>query len=255
MAVREQPINKAFLTDLMSAIEMNDMRGNRKSSQTYKPSSLVCMRQMYYMRSGEPADESRTEYQMIGMADTGSRRHEAIQDVLEKMEKLGYDWRYVNVAEYIANKHAEGKLLNIDVVGQRGAETKLFDKVLNISFMCDGIVQRVSTGKYYLFEFKNQTSFKYSGKEKVDEAHVDQVTCYCMSLDLSEALVTYENRDVCMLECPEVFLVTEEMKQACVSKILECEGYVERMIPPPMHPTTKPCRWCQYQTACKKAGK
>lgn len=254
-SVMKQPLNKAFLTDLMSAIESRDQKHRRKPSQWYKPSSFVCLRQMYFMRIGEIPDETRTEYNAIGMADTGTRRHEAIQEVLMEMDTLGYDWKYVDVAEYIQDMQKKGKCLDIEVVGKRGAETKLFHKTLAISFMCDGIIQRLSTREFYLFEFKNQVSFKYNGKEAVDKEHIDQVSTYCMALELDKAFVVYENRDTCNLECPEVFNVTQEMKQRQVDKILECESYVERLIPPPVYDTTKPCRWCQYQTACRKAGK
>lgn len=200
-------------------------------------------------------DQSRTDYNLIGMADTGSRRHEAIQEVLLEMEELSFDWRYIDVEQYIKFQQSMGNCMNIQVKGKRGVETHLIDTTLNLSFMCDGIVQRVSTSKYYLFEFKNQISFKYSNKQSVDAEHIDQVTCYCTALNLEEALVLYENRDSCSLECPEVLLVTEDMKQACIDKILTCESYVERLIAPPAHPDTKPCRWCKYQTECRKAGK
>lgn len=254
-SVKAQPLNKAFLTDLMSAVEMKDQKYKRKPSQYYKPSSFVCLRQMYFIRVGEEIDNVRTEYTAIGMADTGTRRHEAIQEVLLEMDEMGYDWRYVDVEEYLKEKWAEQKCLTIKVKGKHGAETRLFDEALQISFMCDGIIQRKSTKQYYLFEFKNQVSFKFNGKEKVDDEHITQVACYCMSLELDQAFVVYENRDVCSLECPELFVVTEEMKAECSSKIFECDSYVERMIPPPSHPTNKPCRWCPYQTACRKAGK
>ena len=87
-AVTAQPLNKAFLTDLMSAIEMRDQKYRRKPSQYYKPSSFVCLRQMYFMRVGEETDNIRTEYNGVGMADTGTRRHEAIQEVLLEMDEM-----------------------------------------------------------------------------------------------------------------------------------------------------------------------
>jgi len=255
MAVSEQPLNKAFLTDVMSAIEQRDLIGRRKPSKWYKPSSFVCLRQMYFMRVGEDTDGRRSEYNGIGMADTGSRRHEAIQEVLIDMEKLGFDWRFIDVEEYVNQQQDKGKCLSLKVNGKRGAETKLFDSVMCLSFMCDGILQRISTGEYFLFEFKNQVSFKYNNKEHVDDEHKHQVSCYCMALNLDRVFVLYENRDVCSLECPELFEVTKEMKQLSAEKIYECESYVERMIPPPKYPDTKPCRWCDYATACRKAGK
>lgn len=248
----------------MSAIEVLDRKGRRMPSKSYKPSSMVCMRQMYYQVTGEKPDETRTDYASVGMADTGTRRHVAIQEAVAAMAELGYEWKYLDVEEYIREKQAHGKCLDVQVVGKRGVETALRHKTLNISFMCDGIVRHIPSGADYLFEFKNQISFKYGHDDKapgsvakshVDDAHEDQVCTYCMALDLDQALVLYENRDNCNLECPEVFEVTAEMKQARVDKILECDSYVERQIPPPMHEDKKPCRWCSYQTACKKHGR
>ena len=264
VSVKKQPMNKAFLTDVMSAIEVLDRKGRRMPSRTYKPSSMVCMRQMYYMVTGEKQDESRTVYASVGMSDTGTRRHVAIQEAVSAMAELGYEWKYLDVEEYLRGKWAVGKCLDVQIRGKRGVETALFHKTLNISFMCDGIVRHIPSGEDFLFEFKNQISFKYGHDDKepgaiakahVDSAHEDQVCTYCMALDLNRALVLYENRDNCNLECPEVFEVTDEMKQARVDKILECDSYVERQIPPPMHHDKKPCRWCAYQTACKKHGR
>ena len=249
------PPNKQFLVDVMSAIERKNVLDRRKGSNWYKPSSLHCMRRMYFTRIGADEDVSNTDYKSIGMADTGTRRHEAIQEVLLDMAKLGYDWEYVDVADYVEMKRAQGKCTTLIVKGRVGAETHLFDTALKISFRCDGIIKRISTGEYYLFEFKNQTSFKFRDKTSVDDAHVQQVVCYCTALDLDKAFVLYENRDVCELECPEVFYVTEEMKQRiCVDHILECEGYVERLIPPPKNENAKTCRWCPYRSLCKKVG-
>lgn len=263
-SVQKQPLNKAFLTDVMSVIETLDSKGRRMPSRTYKPSSLVCMRQMYFQVTGEKPDESRTDYCSVGMADTGTRRHVAIQEAVSAMAELGYDWKYLDVEEYIRQKQSQGKCMDIEVRGKRGVETSLYHKALNISFMCDGIVRHLPSKRDFLFEFKNQISFKYAkderaptavSKQHIDLQHEDQVCTYCMALDLEDALVLYENRDNCNLECPEVFHVTPEMKQARVDKILECDGYVERQVPPPMHTDKKPCRWCSYKTACQKAGR
>lgn len=245
------PLNKLFLRDVMLAIEKRNELNTHNSSLYYKPSSCVCLRQMYFMRVGEDVDIGNNPYNGIGMADTGTRRHVAIQEVLEEMPHLGFNWEYIDVEEYINMKKAEGKLPNIVVKGKKGAETKLVDESLHVSFMCDGILKNKSTGKYYLFEFKNQASFKYNGKTCVDPDHVKQVTQYCMLLDLSECLVLYENRDTCMLECPELLIVTDAMKQEQLDRLLECENYVENRVVPPKHPNTSPCKWCKYVSKCK----
>ena len=249
------PDNKKFAVDVMSAIERKSMMERRKGSRYYKPSGLHCMRGMYFVRMGAEQDTIPSEYNSIGMADTGTRRHEAIQEVLLSMKDMGYDWEYVDVAEYVKKKQSFGKCMSVKIKGQVGAETHLIDTTLNISFRCDGIIRKISTNEYFLFEFKNQTSFKYRDKETVDEAHILQVTCYCTALDLEKAFVLYENRDVCELCCPEVFVVTDKMKQElCIDRIMECEGYVERMIPPPKTNNSKDCRWCNYKSICRKVG-
>lgn len=253
-AVNAQPIHKAFVNDLMSAIERYDLENRRPSSKSYKPSSLGCMRQMYFMRIGTVQDKTREEYNGIGMAKTGSARHEHIQEVLTAMKDMGYDWEYVDVETYVLAKQAEGKLLNITIVGKQGAETKLYDHALHTSFLCDGIILDRKSERYYLFEFKNQISFKYANKKAVDEAHELQVSAYCTSLDLTEAFVVYENRDSCELICPELFQVSRVRKAALVNRINECEGYVERQVPPPKTTDTKMCRWCKYKSSCTKAG-
>lgn len=249
------PANKKFLADVMSCIERIEQRDRRAGGNYYKPSSLHCMRNMYFTRTKAPQDPEVTEYNSTGMADTGTARHEAIQKVLLQMKDMGYDWEYVDVEKYIKKKQSFGKCRNIIVKEKEGAETHLIDTALNLSFRCDGIIRRISTNEYYLFEFKNVVSFKFDRLEDhCLEQHHNQVICYCTALDLDKAFVTYENRDLCTLEVPEIFEVTQDMKDWLVGYISECEGYVERMIAPPKTTDTKNCRWCKYKSICRKVG-
>lgn len=252
---KQLPANKKFLMDIMSCAERIEAEQRRTGSSYYKPSSLHCMRNMYFTRNKAPQDPSPSEYNSIGMADTGTARHEAIQNVLLKMREMGYDWEYVDVGEYIKKKQSFGKCKNIKVKEQCGAETHLIDTVLNLSFRCDGIIRRISTNEYYLFEFKNVVSFKFNQLEDhCLEQHHNQVICYCTALDLDKAFVTYENRDICTLEVPEIFEVTQDMKDWLVGYIQECEWYVERMIAPPKTDDTKHCKWCRYKDICRKVN-
>lgn len=246
--------NKKFLLDVMKTIEEVDRSHRRKPSKYYKPSSLKCMRNMYFTRMGAQTDSSSSTYNLIGMADTGTRRHEAIQEALLQLQNIGMDWEYVNVEKYVLEKQKFGKCRNLVVKGTSGAETHLIDTTLNLSFRCDGIIRRISTNEYFLFEMKNVTSFKYSNVENkpLDEHH-KQIICYCTALDLENAFVLYENRDFCTLECA-FFHVSEGMKKDLVSYIMECEGYVERMIAPPKSKDTKVCRYCAYKDICGKVG-
>lgn len=248
------PANKKFLVDVMACIERIEKMGRRKGSNYYKPSSLHCMRNMYFTRTKAPQDEALVEYNSTGMADTGTRRHEAIQEALLRMRELGFDWEYVDVEEYVKKKQEFGKCRTLVIKGNQGAETHLIDTALNISFRCDGIIRRISTNEYFLFEFKNVVSFKFNQVESEPlEQHMNQVICYCTALDLDKAFVVYENRDVCTLECTYKE-ITEDMKQWLTGYIAECEGYVERMIAPPKTEDTKNCRYCPYKGICRKVG-
>ena len=253
-ATSNLPANKKFLNDLMRGVERYNMKTSRKGSRYYKPSGLKCMRQMYFVRMGAEQDTTPEEYNSINMADTGTRRHEGIQEVLLAMQELGYDWKYLDVAEYVKEKQKFGKCLSLEIKGTQGAETHLIDKALNTSFRCDGIIRRISTNEDYLLEFKNVISFKFTQVDNEPLAeHIKQVTCYCTSLDLDKAFVLYENRDNCELECP-IIERTQDMKNNLVSYIQECEGSVERMIAPPKCDDKKNCRWCSYKTICNKVG-
>lgn len=246
------PLNKVFLQDVMIAIESNELKHRRPSSKYYKPSSMCCKRQMFYMRLGASVDNTRSSYNGIGMADTGTRRHVAIQEALESMYENGQDWKYIDVGKYLDMKHKQNKCLSTKAADKRGMETHLVNDELHLSFMCDGIVQQISTGKYFLFEFKNQVSFKYANKRKVDTEHISQVSTYCLALDLDQALVLYENRDTCELECPELLEVTDEMKQVQFDKLCEVERCVEKKIPPAGIDNPKICRYCNYKKLCER---
>lgn len=250
----DKSVNKIFESDVMRAIEKTDKINSHKPSKWYKPSYLNCLRQMYFMRTEAEIDDTVNVYNSISMADTGTRRHVAIQNILKQMKDLGYDWEYINVADYIDMQHEVGKCSHIKVVGEFGAETKLFDSAYGVSFMCDGIIRRISTDEYYLFEFKNQVSFKSKTKDNVDKEHFNQVIAYCAELDLNKALVLYENRDTCTLQCPVVFVVDTAMKLAYYTRLLECDSYVERIKVPPKTKDSKICTWCSYKLECRKAG-
>lgn len=246
------PLNKKFLRDVMLAIEAYDYKNRRVPSPYYKPSSMRCKRNMYFTRISAPLDESKSVYNSVGMADTGTRRHVAIQTILENMPKLGFDWEYVDVEKYLDEKHIQGRCVDTYAKDKRGMETHLINNALHLSFMCDGIVKQVSTGEYYLFEFKNQASFKFEGKSKVDAEHLTQVTTYCLSLDLDKAFVLYENRNTCELECPEIVNVTPEKKREVIDLLMEVEQDVTKGIVPKRPDNTKECRWCNYKTICAK---
>ena len=82
----EIPIEKQFVEDLKRSIELNDKKESRKPSQTYKPSSMNCLRNMYYQRIGiEPESESNAV--LIGICESGTDRHERVQEAISRMKE------------------------------------------------------------------------------------------------------------------------------------------------------------------------
>lgn len=198
-------------------------------------------------------DVDPMSYGDISAADTGTRRHEAIQEVLQYMTKQGGRFLYIDVARYVEERQRRGKCLQLVITGTHGAETELWDKQRDVKFRCDGIIYDTKDKEFYLFEFKNQISFKAAGKQCVDKAHYCQIACYCMELELNKAFVTYENRDDCTLYVPEIFVVSDYDKQMIQDKIDECENMAKHGIVPdkPSNLSPSDCRYCRYKSTCK----
>lgn len=225
----------------------------RKPSSSYKPSSMNCIRNMYFQLMGvEP--QGKATYQLTGMGETGTARHEKIQSYLLLMQQYGMDWEYIDVEVYIQNMG----LNHLKVVERKGYEVKVYNERLNISFLCDGILKHKD--EYYIFEFKTETTYKEGPREQVDEAHYVQGTTYSVCLEIDKVLFLYENRDNCHKKA-YLLEITDEMKyDLVISRIEECDGYVKRMIVPPKPKDLtgklmrKTCEYCNYKAECKKAG-
>ena len=248
--------NEAFLREITSAIVQKRKR-TRAPSSSYSPSGMNCIRQMYYKRRKVVPEQDTTVYTDVGMADTGTSRHETIQEVLVWMTQHGSRFKYIDVDRYIEEKQKRGKLLNIVVEGKSGAETKLHDSKRDIRFRCDGIIYDSRTKEFYLFEFKNQISSSAVGKACVDMKHHCQVDCYGALLDLNKAFVLYENRDTCQLYLPEIYEIKEYNKLSILKKIDDCEYAARHGVVPdkPTNLSPSDCRWCQYKKQCKLDSK
>lgn len=249
-ATTQMPIENQFVADLKAAIEKQNVLESRKPSKSYKPSSMTCIRNMYFQVTGTLADGDRSNACLVGICETGTDRHERIQKAVSDMKSLGIDCEYIDVAEFIKLR----KLKHLEVKFKTGFETKLYYKDLNMSFMCDGIIKY--KGQYYILEIKTESIYKWQSRDNVAEDHYDQGTAYSVAFGINQVLFLYENRDNCDKKA-YVFNVTDEMRLNLVSKIEECDGYVKRLIPPPI-PTIVPkkaCQYCNYKDSCRKAGK
>lgn len=245
-ATEELPVDRQFLMDLKASIELQDKKDSRKPSQTYKPSSMNCIRNMYYQVTGAEGISESMSSDFVGICQSGSDRHERIQQSVCDMKGNGIDCEYVDVAEYVK----EHNLTDLDVVKKSGYETKLYNKVYNMSFLCDGIIKY--HGKYYILEIKTETANKFWDQSSVQLDHYNQGIAYSLNFGIEDVIFVYENRDNCMKKA-YLFHVTDEMRAKLAGKIIECDGYVTRKIcpPKPANLSKKTCAYCGYAALCK----
>lgn len=240
---------QAFLADLKRSIEKSADKEARKPSQTYKPSSMNCIRNMYYQVIGAEQDPSQSAYCSVGICNSGTDIHIRIQKAVEDMKNNGIDCEYIDVADYVKSRNLD----YLEIVEKSGMETKLYYKDLNMSFLSDGIIRYKN--HYYILEIKTESSFKWNTRDNVDPTHYKQGTAYSIAFKLPEVLFLYVNRDVLDMKA-YMFVPTDEMKQDLVGMITECDGYVSRMIcpPKPENVPKKTCSYCGYKTLCGKDG-
>lgn len=246
-AKKQSPIEQSFIQDLKRSIEMTNKKTKRTPSRTYKPSSMNCMRQSYYQITGVKADDEADNYNLIAICETGTDRHERIQNAVAAMKDNKMDCEYIDVGEFVKSRNLD----YLTIVCKEDNETKLYHKTLNISFKCDGIVKYHD--HYYIVEFKTEGSSKFFSRQGVDPKHYNQAITYSLALDLPEVLFVYISRDTLDMKC-YLYTVTDEMKNGILSYIEECDGYVKRQITPPRPADIerKTCMYCSYASQCKK---
>lgn len=246
----ELPVEESLLFDLKKSIEMTDKKSQRKPSQTYKPSSMNCIRQSYYQVKGIEPEESSSSYSLVGMSESGTDRHIRIQKYLLGMKKNGFDLEYLDVAKFIKQRD----LKELQIKDTSGIETKVYWPEMNLSFLTDGIIKYKN--KYYILEIKTETSRKWFNRTGVDESHYRQATCYSMAFNLDDVIFIYENRDTCD---KKVYLlhITDEMRLGMVGYIANCDSYIQANTVPPIPEdiNKKTCEYCIYRNRCKKDGK
>lgn len=243
----EVPIEQQFLNDLKRSIELSDMKNARKPSQTYKPSGMNCIRSMYYQVMGVDV-EADSNYVMVGICESGTDRHERIQNAISKMKENGFDCEYVDVGEYVKSR---GLDLYLDIVDKQGNETKLYDRVRNVSFLCDGIIKY--QGKYYIVEFKTESSFKWKDRNGVDPKHYNQARTYSLELQIDSVIFVYINRDIVDYKA-YLYRVSESERESVITLINTCQSYVDKQEVPPMpeDATDRKCAYCSYKELCKR---
>ena len=241
------PIEQQFLSDLKRSIELEDTKNARVPSQTYKPSGMNCIRAMYYQVVGAKF-QSESSYVMVGICEAGTDRHERIQNAISAMKSNGFDCEYIDVAEYVKSRGLDEYL---DIVDKCGNETKLYDRKRNISFLCDGIIKYQN--KYYIVEFKTESSFKWRERKGVDSKHYNQAKTYSLELGLDDVIFIYINRDIVDMKA-YMFHVTDEDREDIITLIDICQRYVDKkeLPPKPENISDKKCAYCNYKNLCER---
>lgn len=260
----ETKIEKLFEKRINEAIvKLNE---KAPSSPSYKPSSLVCPRMMYFIRTGVEPDTDKVDPSSVGIFESGTDRHDRIQHVLDGMKDLGMEFEYIDVPTYVKQK----KLKDIKIVGKKGMETKCYNEKLKMSFLTDGIIRYIPEDKYFIFEYKTEVTQKFQKREKQELTHEIQATAYALNFHIDDVLFVYEDRNVCNKKAFR-YTVTDEDKQTKVVKKIE---YVEKCIADNKIPRkvlnedlgiqgdwgndrkcgepAKVCNWCNYKKSCNK---
>lgn len=244
-----QSVEKMFLTDLERSIELDAKNNKKVPSKTYKPSSMNCMRASYYVITGTTPTNEESNYVLEGICNAGTDIHVRVQNAVIGMKNNGMDCEWVDVESFVKSRN----LTDLEVVSHTSTETKLFNKRYNISFMCDGIVRY--KGRYYILEFKTETSYKWQSRQGVEPKHYNQATAYSLSFGINEVIFIYITRDVLDMKS-FLFTVTDEMKNNLVGYIVTCDDYIAKHKVPPKLADASPkkCQYCAYRLQCRKDG-
>lgn len=245
---KEVSVETSFIDDLKMCIEKIGSKDG-KPSPYYKPSSLHCIRNMFYQRTEADVDTPSVSSEMVGIGESGTDRHLRIQYYIDHMKDYGVECEYVDVETYIK----ENNISDLEVLEKTQFETKLFNSKYNLRFMVDGIIKY--KGIYYVLEIKTESNYKWVSRNGVDPSHFNQAYTYSLCFNLPKVLFLYENRDCCSKKA-FMLTVTDVNKQSIVNKLETCESYVKSNIVPdiPDNIPNKVCQYCGYRKRCRSDG-
>lgn len=240
----DQEVASDFLTWLEATIESEARPIKTIKNTSYKPSSLNCLRMMYFYRTGTIIDEVVRSASSIGILHSGQDRHLRIQQAITNIQKNGYDCQWVDVETYIK----EQGLTNLEIIHKGTYETTVHHKQLDLLFLCDGIVR--INNKYYLIEIKTENSSSFYSRLGVAEEHKHQAACYSLSFHINHVIFIYENRDLCLKKA-FLFNISQNLKDEVIGMIERCNEYVAKK-ELPIRIENKNCTYCDYKKRCKK---
>ena len=241
-AARENSVADMFINDLIHSMEL-ESKNTHIPTQTFKPSGIGgCIRGLYYQIKGESPDGDSSTYNMIGIGESGTDRHERLQNYIKRMKKNGINCKWLNVGTFLRKQ----KVTDPEVIQKKGNETKLFSHKYNMRFMCDGLIQY--NGEHYIIEIKTESTHKYNSHDQPHQSHKLQAACYSMCIKVPKVIFIYENRDNCSKK-GYLFEVPQEMIDNIEDTIQYVNDCVKFDVLPPKEPK---CTYCNYRTICAK---
>lgn len=237
-----------FLRCLDKAILKGDE--SHTPSRSFHPSSMQCERNMFYQLKGVVQDEDSRTPELVGICDSGTDRHLRLQTTLSSKYMKSLGWEYVDVEQFIK----ENNLTHLVIVEKKEVETKLYDKVRNVSFMTDGILFWNYDKKYYVLEIKTESSRKFYKREGVDPKHYDQGIIYPLEFGLDGTIFLYECRDDTSHKA-YLFPVDDRMKRRKEEQMARVtEAVADNQLPPiPIADVQKyACTYCGFKSLCKR---
>lgn len=238
-------VASSFLAELSYTIE-NSQEGYIPSP-TLKPSSIRCPRYAVMQVLKFPIDEEQRTESSIGITECGTFTHEKMQEYCLKMK----NWEYVNVAEYVREKHLQLEIVKEPDFENGQYETKLYSNEYNMSFLCDGIVKNKKNGKYFVLEIKSIGNQGMYRLEDIPEQYRDQAISYSQLLEIPDVIFLFVNRDI---YTKKSFLYTPSRDEIrhWQQKIADCLMCINLRVLPDIPPEAdnKFCRYCNMKTSC-----
>ena len=249
----EKDVADDFVLDLTYAIQKFDKMNERPASPTISPSQMKCERAMVYKLTSVPMDKQENSYQLINICQSGTDRHQDLQNTIYHMKELGLDIEYVNVKDYIKKNKLPLEIKKPSNFSKGEYETKLYSEQYRASFLCDGIIKY--KGKYYILEIKTESTRKFQSQEDVMDAHKNQATAYSLLLGIDDVMFLYENRDVCTKKA-YIYTPSADDKRRLTEVIERCIRYAdEGKIPMKPYTANKTmCEYCNYKEKCAADG-
>lgn len=241
---------KKFCNDFIFSIESLAKKNSRPPTPTLKPSSLRCLRSGFFQMVQAPYTDS-SSYSLIGICEGGTFIHEMVQSKVTRMEELGIEWQYINVADYVRENNLNLEILKECNFEKGEYETKLQHNGYKVRFLADGILKY--RDKYFILEIKSISSNGFFKLKEVPEKYKTQAVSYSVLLGIDTVLFLFVDRDLFNMKTFEYTPTAEEKAEWKLNLEYVTECVEKRVVPnKPINADAKFCAYCNYKSVCNK---